>query len=569
MMENKYLLKIAELEIGEHQQRVLDKFEAQGEGKGLIVAHGMGSGKTTTGLLVAKKVHEKNPDHHVVAITPASLTRNFDEQNEEHKLGVNKKRFSTYSYDKAANNLEEIVKLHPKVLIVDEAHKLRNTDTARYKAVKEILDRTGAKPLFLTGTPDYNHPSDMRVLLNLSAKETIVPHATKDFNDTFIGTRKVKPGFLGKMMGATDGEIKYVKNTDELRTHMTKYMDIYDGKTQKSEDFPSSHEEDVKVTMSKKQHDMYRFLENDLPAPIRWKVRLGLPLDKKESGQLNSFSAGVRQVSNSTVPYSKSDVGHNSPKIDQIVKDHLAAKEGDPNFRGIIYSNYLEAGLRPLSKELSKAGVNHAVYDGSLSAKEKDALIEEYNQGKTPTLLLSSTGTEGLNLKGTKIVQTMEPHFNQKKIDQVVARGIRFKSHAHLPDEERHVSVKHYHSVLPKGMWSEITGSHTNSIDEYLKKMSKDKVEIGDQIKSLVSTDPGHYKSAELRNLLIKVAHDWQNPPPMHAVVMDKITNPAKYVGAVQSSIIKGNKGQILSKIEKILISKPFKGEGDFLGQRS
>lgn len=529
----------------------------------------MGSGKTLTGLLAAKREQERDADSHVVAITPASLTRNFDDQNEEHKVGVNKDKFSTFSYDKATNNIDELIKLKPKVVVIDEAHKLRNTDTARYKAIKKLLDSTGAKPLFLTGTPDYNHPADMRVLLNLAAKGKVVPDDAKDFNDKFIGSRKVKPGFVGRMMGAGDGEVKYLKNTPELKKHLTKYVDLYDGKTQKSEDFPSSHEEEVKVTMSKKQHDLYRYLENDLPAPIRWKVRLGLPLDKKESAALNSFSTGVRQVSNSTSPYEKSGGVPSSPKIEQIIKDHVEAKEGDPNFRGVIYSNYLEAGLKPLSKELEKAGVPHAVYDGTLSAKEKDALIKDYNEGKTPTLLVSSTGSEGLNLKGTKMVQTMEPHFNQKKIDQVVARGIRFRSHHHLPEEERHVSVKHYHSVLPKGMWDNLTGRHINSIDEYLKKMSKDKAEIGDQMKALVSNNPGHYKAAELSALLQKVASDWQSPPPVSQVVMDKVTNPARYVGQVQSSILRGNGGVLLAKVEKVLLSQPFKGEADLLGKRS
>ena len=60
-MNNIYLEKIAAkqkekgLEIGEHQTRVLDKFDSQGKGKGLVVAHGMGSGKTLTGLLAAKR----------------------------------------------------------------------------------------------------------------------------------------------------------------------------------------------------------------------------------------------------------------------------------------------------------------------------------------------------------------------------------------------------------------------------------------------------------------------------------------------------------------------------------
>lgn len=543
-------------DFGEHQTRVLEKLEAQGPRKGLVVAHGMGSGKTLTGLLAAKQVHDADKGSNVVAITPASLTGNFDSQEEEHKTGIDKKRFKTFSYDKATSSVEDIIKLNPKLLLLDEGHKLRNTDTARYQAIKQILAKTGAKPLILTGTPDYNKPSDMRVLVNLAANGKELPEQEKDFNDKFIGTRKVKPGFLGRIMGAGDGEIKHLKNSDKLKQSLTKYVDFYDGKTARSEDFPSSHEEDVNVTMSKRQHDLYRYLENELPAPIRWKVRLGLPLDKKESAALNSFSTGVRQVSNSTAPYEKGGASQ-SPKIEQIVRDHEEAMNNDKNFRGIIYSNYLEAGLNPLSKELDAKGIKHAIYDGSLSHNEKEALVKEYNEGKLKTLLVSSSGSEGLNLKGTKMVQTMEPHFNKKKIDQVVARGIRFKSHEHLPEDERHVTVKHYHSVLPKGMFDTMLNRHVNSIDEYLKKMSHDKAQIGEQMKNLVTSDPGHYKAAE-------------HHPTIFETTVDKATNPARYLGSVQTSVLPGTSGRLLAKVEKILLTAPFKGEPlDWTGKRS
>ena len=62
-------------------------------------------------------------------------------------------------------------------------------------------------------------------------------------------------------------------------------------------------------------------------------------------------------------------------------------------------------------------------------------------------------------------VQTLEPAWENSTIKQVVGRASRYKSHSHLPLEERKVRVEHYHSTLP--------GEH--SIDEYLHMMAKEK----------------------------------------------------------------------------------------------
>lgn len=222
-----------------------------------------------------------------------------------------------------------------------------------------------------------------------------------------------------------------------------------------------------------------------MPRLMRMKIRMNLPLSKKESAQLNAFSTGVRQVSNSVKPYvhDPESVGH-TPKIMTAVDNLEKAKKEDKNFRGVVYSNYIGAGLKDYSAELRRRGIEHSMYTGELSRKQKDEARDSYNSGKVPVMLVSSSGGEGVDLKGTKKVQVLEPHFNKSKIDQVVARGVRFRSHDHLPENERQVVVEHYASQLPKGFFG--FGKRPHSIDDYLRANSESKNDVSMQIKDLM-----------------------------------------------------------------------------------
>jgi hypothetical protein len=50
-------------------------------------------------------------------------------------------------------------------------------------------------------------------------------------------------------------------------------------------------------------------------------------------------------------------------------------------------------------------------------------------------LLVTKSGAEGINLKNVREVHIMEPFWNSNRIDQVVGRAVRAKSHLGLPEE--------------------------------------------------------------------------------------------------------------------------------------
>jgi len=139
---------------------------------------------------------------------------------------------------------------------------------------------------------------------------------------------------------------------------------------------------------------------------------------------------------------------------------------------------------------LQKANIPFGEFSGDIKPKDRDQLVRDYNENKLKVLLLSSAGGEGLDLKGTRLMQVLEPHWNLEKIKQVEGRGARYKSHEGLPPEEQNMRIERYlatrseKGLLEKMHWKSPGGS----VDQYLSKLGKDKEDLINQFRGLMET---------------------------------------------------------------------------------
>jgi len=106
-------------------------------------------------------------------------------------------------------------------------------------------------------------------------------------------------------------------------------------------------------------------------------------------------------------------------------------------------------------------------------------VVNDYNNGLVKVLLLSSAGSESLHLKGTRQIHIMEPHWNDAKIQQVIGRAIRYKSHSYLPKEQQHVTIYKWISVFPSII-------EYKSADQYLLELSDKKLRIFNEFKQIL-----------------------------------------------------------------------------------
>ena len=96
-------------------------------------------------------------------------------------------------------------------------------------------------------------------------------------------------------------------------------------------------------------------------------------------------------------------------------------------------------------------------------------------------MLLSRAGSEGLDLKGVRDVVLLEPHFHNERMQQVIGRAVRYRSHEALPPDERNVVVHHLLLRKPNDdstQW-EATEQHNESEIRRLVTEQRDRAQLG------------------------------------------------------------------------------------------
>lgn len=127
---------------------------------GAILADVVGLGKSIIASAVAR-----NLDMRTVIIAPPHLVPQWEEYKEE--FGVRgSKVFSIGMIREVYEKYQEMPE--PILIIIDEAHRLRNEDTEDYKKLHQVCrSNPGNKVLLLTATPFNNAPKDVFALIKL------------------------------------------------------------------------------------------------------------------------------------------------------------------------------------------------------------------------------------------------------------------------------------------------------------------------------------------------------------------------------------------------------------------
>jgi hypothetical protein len=117
------------------------------------------------------------------------------------------------------------------------------------------------------------------------------------------------------------------------------------------------------------------------------------------------------------------------------------------------------------------------------------------------TLMITSSGAEGINLENTRFVHIVEPYWNMVRVDQVVGRARRICSHRRLPENMRTIKVFLY--------MCEFTDKQKTSGDA-IKIMVHDTSRLVSNVgqaktgKYAVTTDQALYEISVLKNNLTK-----------------------------------------------------------------
>jgi superfamily II DNA or RNA helicase len=143
---------------------------------GVIYADGVGTGKTEIGLAF---IEERTAEDGVYAlvVAPAQLKGRWKERIDQSKLSAQVISFQELSSDEQLTPDADRTHRHLNVkrdsyrlVLVDEAHALRNEDTTWYRAMERMLGGTKKQVVLLTATPINNGLWDLYNLVMLFAR---------------------------------------------------------------------------------------------------------------------------------------------------------------------------------------------------------------------------------------------------------------------------------------------------------------------------------------------------------------------------------------------------------------
>ena len=415
--------------------------------------------------------------------------------------------------------------LENTVLIIDEVHNFFNAITNGSKNSLQLYDSImktkDIKLFFLTGTPIVNDPFELVPCFNMlkgpieipsgragrKATTTLFPESRKEFYNYFVDVAQLdvknKSRFQNRIMGLS-----------------SYYGDLYFDA--KNPDFPEQLPTIlVRVPMSPEQfsaYDVARDMEID---EATYKKKHGAPSERFDvSGSKGTYRVRTRQISNFVFPeYALGPrKGKKMPEkyIERITDEDwdrlevfspkivklLARIKAHEDQLGFVYSEFVTGeGLAIIAKVLTRAGYINwedasaakafldvaekksapskvfAVVTGELDIAERARIIDEFNSKdnmygeKIALLLVNKIAAEGLDLKGVRHIHILEPFWNYSRIEQVIGRGVRYKSHERYPENERNVQPYFYLSDYPESYPKEKIKEPTTDIDMYEKAM--------------------------------------------------------------------------------------------------
>ena len=437
----------SKLPLNDHQKKVVEFLERD-KVRGLLVVHGVGTGKTLTGVTVSQCFLDKYPKSEVFVVTPTSLQENFKKELAAYhgKKEYKDKRYRFYTIQGFTHAFKKGT-LGPKdcedaLLIIDEAHNIRTQISEDDKNIDKCTNKT------LTGV-------NARSLIEASkhARKVLLLSATPLIN---------RPCELINLMSIIDGvnpisveKFNKISHEEYFKCKVSFYET---SSAHRKANYPSVVDKDVFITMTPSYYKRYIRIEQH-----------GEPNER-------AFYNGVRKGSNSLEI-------ENSPKINWVM-EHLSKSKDEDKY--VIFSHFIGSGLSLLMKRMDSKGISYVHVTGDISMKNRQKAVSDYNSGKVKVMLISKAGGEGLDLKNTRNVILLEPSWNESTHHQVIGRAVRYQSHASLPKAEQTVNVFRLFHIKPSEesfvkkavaeLWTkdEETGDYL-SVDLFLRNFSQKK----------------------------------------------------------------------------------------------
>jgi SNF2 family DNA or RNA helicase len=419
-------------------------------GFGCILADDMGLGKTIQSIAALLRLKDEGLlSNGCLVVAPAALLNNWEKElcKFSPSLKVSRYHGSGRQFDKksdvflttyqtAVRDADKINKKTFSMLLVDEAHLMKNSQTRISRTVKNLRSQYR---LALSGTPVENRLEDLRSLF--------------DF---------ILPGYLGDAKSFKEQyripiEVKRSKEQAQALQKITSPFLLRRLKTDKKiiKDLPEKIVTNEYAVLEKEQAALYETVVSE-------SMKKSKEIDPKERSSLIFYLlTSLKQICNHPRAYDKespaiAELSGKAQLLVTLLQEILANRE-----KTLVFSQYVETLDcldRIIKKDLGEAAL---IYHGGLSQEKRAEAINRFQNDPAARIMLISlkAGGLGLNLTAASRVIHYDLWYNPAVENQATDRAFRI-------GQKRTVFV---HRFITK-----------NSFEEKIDAMISSKQELAD-----------------------------------------------------------------------------------------
>ncbi|MEM7129930.1 MAG: SNF2-related protein [Chloroflexota bacterium] len=406
-------------------------------GRGLL-SDEVGLGKTIEAGLVLKEYLVRQMVQRVLILTPPGLVEqwreelnvkfdipNFATSNDDDFRALGTEAWTHFPLVIASlatarrSEHRKVITSEPyDLVIVDEAHHLKNRSSVSWKLVNELQKQF---ILLLTATPVQNSLNELYNLVTVLKPGQL--KSPREFQREFV----------------VRGDPRLPKNRGRLRDLLSDVM-VRHSRGQITLQLPPRRAHTVQLQLDESERQIYdavadlsrRMIKDEKVTSAH---RFGMRTLLREAGSSAAATVGtLRSLAKvAKLKAYKKDllkVAKEAEKVEASAKADVLRKlleaqaqggEGSSQPGKVLVFTQFRATLEMLAKKLAEWDIDFALYHGSLTSKQKNQAIQDFHD-ELPVLLSTEAAGEGRNLQFCRALVNFDLPWNPLRIEQRVGR---------------------------------------------------------------------------------------------------------------------------------------------------
>lgn len=413
------------LQLFDHQLEAAETVIEEMNGKA-ILADEVGLGKTIEAGLILKEYLIRGLVKKALILVPASLVNQWVEElngkfhipaiayRKNYTLETCQVVVMSIDMAKRKPHKEKIYAETYDLIIIDEAHKLKNHQTKNYQFVQDLKKKFC---LLLTATPIQNNVYELFHLISL-----------------------LKPGHLGSYESFQAAFSKHNRHdeAEEFLHELVNQVMVRNRREDTGMEWTNRHVEIIPIQFTEEEQEVYELVSGlKETSPIFSHAFSMITLQKEMCSSKEATALTLTKMKEKCT--NKDEV----KAIDQVITKLMNLERNSKaekayeiinkaNGKVIIFTEY-EASQIYLQSYLYSKGISSVPFNGRFSKSKRDWMKQLFEQ-KARVLIATESGSEGINLQFCNHVINYDLPWNPMKLEQRIGRVHRIGQ-----DEDVHV----------------------------------------------------------------------------------------------------------------------------------